>query len=217
VLRPLIVALCLLPALLPAGLASAQTVAPAGPQLVASGFGQDKSAGSFAFIVQNPNPDYAYEDTPYQVAAYDAAGSVLKTESGHIEALVAGQQLGVAGRLYLPENTTISRLDVQLLAGRAVALGPVPTLTAENVGYRDDRYSPKVTGIVKSPYDKNVTYARISALAYDAGGAIIGGGFTFLNFVPAHGQSAVEVNVKTTGKPARVELYPTISGLSQFQ
>ncbi len=44
---------------------------------------------------------------------------------------------------------------------------------------------------------------------------IIGGGFTFLDFVPAAGSAAVSVPVTTNGEPARVELYAALSALSQ--
>jgi len=67
---------------------------------------------------------------------------------------------------------------------------------------------------VKSPYQKDLENIRVAAVAYDEAGNIIGGGFTYLDFVPANGQAAVEVSITTSGVPATVELYPTISGLT---
>ncbi len=48
-----------------------------------------------------------------------------------------------------------------------------------------------------------------------AANQIIGGGFTFLDFVPAAGSAAASVPVTTNGEPARVELYAALSALSQ--
>jgi len=57
----------------------------------------------------------------------------------------------------------------------------------------------------------------VSAIAYDEAGEIIGGGFTYLDFVPANGKAAVEVSITSTGIPATTELYAIVSGLSDFE
>jgi len=51
--------------------------------------------------------------------------------------------------------------------------------------------------------------------ATGAANQIIGGGFTFLDFVPAAGSVAASVPMTTNGEPARVELYAALSALSQ--
>ena len=57
--------------------------------------------------------------------------------------------------------------------------------------------------MIKSPYKKDASQLRVSALAFDGPGAIIGGGYTYLDFVPAEGQAAAEVSVVTSGQPAK--------------
>jgi hypothetical protein len=54
----------------------------------------------------------------------------------------------------------------------------------------------------------------VYAVPYDANGNIIGGGFGFVNFIPAGGQTGVEVQVESAGVPARVELYAGITILT---
>lgn len=191
------------------------TPAPQALAVLAKGFGQGEyGSASYAFIVENPNPGLAVEDSQYQVAAYDANGTVIKTDSGFITILFPGEKLGIAGDLYLPDETQIDRLDVQVKPGRFEPFDQRPEFTTENVAYVPDDYFPKVTGIVKSPYQKDLENIRVAAVAYDEAGNIIGGGFTYLDFVPANGQAAVEVSITTSGVPATVELYPTISGLT---
>jgi len=54
-------------------------------------------------------------------------------------------------------------------------------------------YSPKVTGIVKSSLPKDIDMIKVIAIAFDANDKIIGSGYTYVDFVPANGQSAVEM------------------------
>lgn len=169
----------------------------------------------YAFLLENPNPSTAFERTQYQVALYDAAGIVLKTDSGYITFLAPGEKTAVADNMYLDAGAKPVRLDVQVKPGKSQVLKEiVPNFTTENVTYKPDRFSSKVTGVIRSPFKKDLSDLHVSAVAYDANGAIIGGGFTFLKFVPAGGAAAVEVSITTAGTPVKVELYPALSGLT---
>ena len=57
---------------------------------------------------------------------------------------------------------------------------------------------------------------KVSAIAYNENGEIIGSGFTFLDFAPANGKAAVEVSVTVDGTPTSVEIFATFSSLSEF-
>ncbi len=71
--------------------------------------------------------------------------------------------------------------------------------------------------MVSSAAKKDLKEIRVSAIAYDKAGNIIGAGSTYLDFVPAGGQAAVEVSVTTSAEPDRVELYPTLSFLTLLE
>lgn len=191
--------------------------APKPLTVAAQGFGQSGQQAGFGFVVKNPYSDQAIENTMYHAAAYAEDGSVLGVEEGFIELLLPDQQLGVGNDLGLPAGTKAAKLDVQVKAGKLTKSEHLPSFMVDNVNYKADRFSSMVTGIVKSPYQKDVKNLRVSALTYDEKGNITGGGFTFLDFVLANGQAPVEVSVKHSGKPARVELYPVLSGLSSFE
>jgi hypothetical protein len=53
-------------------------------------------------------------------------------------------------------------------------------------------------------------------VVYDESNSIIGGGFTYVNFIPANASTGVNMTVVASGKVANVELYPMVSELSQF-
>jgi hypothetical protein len=185
--------------------------------VASSGFGGERNSYGFGFVVQNPSADSAFESSEYQAALYDAEGNVLSVDEGYIELLLPGQTLGVANSMYVPEGTTPAKLSVSLLAGNPKKTEPLPTFTTENVTFQADSFLPKVTGVIKNPYKSDVKNLRVSALAYDDAGNIIGGGFTFVDFVPANGQAAVDVSVNVSGTPARMELHPVLSALSSFE
>ncbi|MCL5026230.1 MAG: FxLYD domain-containing protein [Chloroflexi bacterium] len=186
--------------------------------LVAKGFGQKLGPVGYAFVVENPNPGLAVENSLYQVAAYDDQGKVLRTDSGSIGLLLPGQKLGFASDLFLlKQDSAVARLEVQIKPGTVTSTKPLPALTVDNVSYRHDIWYPKVTGVIKNPYPKAIDRVRVSAILYDDAGGIIGGGASYVKFVPANGEAAVEVNVITSGRPAKVELHPAIGALSQLQ
>ncbi|HID34470.1 MAG TPA: hypothetical protein EYP25_07875 [Anaerolineae bacterium] len=180
------------------------------------GFGQDGRSVGFAFIVENPNMGLAFEDSQYQLAAYDENDVVVETDSGYINLLLPGQSLGVGGDLFLDEGVTVSKIEVQLNAGNPEPTEPIPTFTVESVAYHAGDHFSHATGVINNPYDIDLTNLRVSAIVYDETGNIIGGGYTYQNFILANGSNGTEVSVTSAGNVARIELYPTLSSLSLF-
>jgi hypothetical protein len=193
------------------------TPAPQNLTIVAHGFGQDERSVGYAFIVENPNSGLAVVNSRYQVAAYDASGIVLTTDSGYIPIVLPGERLGIASDFYLNEGQVVDRVEVQVRTGDFEPLDVTSLFTTENVAYIADEYFPKVTGVVVSSATRDLESIRISAVAYDEAGNIIGGGFAYLDFVPAGGRAAVEASITTSAPPARVELYAAISGLTLLE
>ena len=182
------------------------------------GFGQDIDFGGvgWAFLVENPNPDMGVELSRYQVSAYNDAGVVIGVDNEYMSLLLPAEKTGMSGTLYVPEQAVVARLDVQLLAGDFNAMDAAPLFATESVAFIADDFLPKVTGIVKNLTDVTLENLRTSAIAYNDAGEIIGGGYSFLESVPGQGQAAADVSVTTTGVPARVELYPAVSGLTDL-
>lgn len=185
-------------------------------RLLRQGFGQDETQIGFGMLVENPNAGFAVEDSLYHVAAFAADGSVLATDEGYLEVLVPQQTVGVGGTFYLPRAVEVARVEAHVLSGEFVETSSLPAFSAEQATYRAHAYFPQVTGVILNPYERDITNLRVSALLYDAAGEIVGGGFTYLDFVPARGQAAVELYV-VGRRPAAVELYALPSSLSEFR
>lgn len=194
-------------------LAEAQELVSTGEQ----GFIQDGSLGVFLFAVNNPNSGYAIESSEYQITIYDASGTVLSTSSGYISLVLPEEKLFIAEDFYLEEGQTADRIEVQINSGSAkeLELAEAP-FSVDQVEFVPDEWFPQVTGMVNNHLNRDVSEMRITAVAYDANGNIIGGGSTYLNFLPPNGKSAVDISVTVDQTPAKVEIYPTVSGLSVF-
>ncbi len=201
-------------------LAASTSSADNGEPLVLSkqGFGllTEMSEAGWGFIIENPNADQSYEDSLYQVAFYDSDGFVVGTDSGYINLILAGEKLGVGGTVLLPDGRTASRVVVQVLKGDSISATAKQLFSTDNVNFVADKYFPKITGTVKNLTDQKMENIRVTGIAYDEAGNIVGGGMTYLDFVPAGSSIAVAVNIVSSGNPARVELYPTVSSLTDF-
>ncbi len=181
------------------------------------GFGQDESYIGFAMIIKNPNPGYVIEGSMYHLTAYSDDDVVLSVYDGYIDLFLPDQILGIAANLYTDEGVIVSRIDAQLKTGTFTASKVIPTLTSENVNFLPDEYSPEVTGEILSPYNKDITYVQVIAIAYNEAGDIIGSGSTYLDFIPANAKAAVTVSMTVAETPAKVELYAFATSLSDIE
>ena len=186
------------------------------PALLKCGFGQIGREFGYGVLVQNPNVSFGVQQMHYHVTAYGDGDRVLAADDGIAEVLLATETLGVGGALSLDGDERVARVEVQLLAGKFTMSPAPPRFRAEDVAYVADEGHPHVTGRIVNPYGDDANTLLVSAIAYDAADAIIGGGYAFLDFVAAGGKSDVEVPL-VTPPPARVELYATRSALTKMK
>lgn len=182
--------------------------------VIAQGFGQDDRSVGYSFIVENPNAGLAFEDSQYQIAAFDEAGAIVDTDSGYITLLLPEQTLGIGSSLFVDEGVVVSSIEIQLNAGDPQATDPIPNFTVDLPTYHASDFFSDVSGVIQSPYNRDFSDLRVSAVVYNEADEIIGGGFTFVNFILANSSTGVNVSVTSAGEVARAELYPVLSGLS---
>lgn len=187
-------------------------------QLVAYGFSERNSMVGVGFTVKNTDASTVFGGAQYQVAAYDESGKVLGTSNGYLDDLYPNAQVGVYAEMVVPDNAQVKKVDIQINPGSAVMpLIAKNPFTFENINFTPDQYFPKVTGIIKNAFEKQVTHVRVVSLTYDDKGAIIGGGYTYVDFVPGSGQAAVDMSVNVTGKPAKWEFFGAATSLSELK
>ncbi len=190
------------------------TPAPVPMKLVASGFGQDKTSVGVGFVVQNPESAKLLENTQFQIALYDASDTVLKTSSGYIDVALPGQTLGVGRNLSVAEGQKVAKADVQIKAGRVSDKQFPPAFTTDKAFLQPGTYSNRVSGVVKSTASQDVQKVEIDAVLYDDAGKIIGGGYDYIDFIPANSQAAKDFSVVYAGKPTKIDLSAHLTSLS---
>ena len=181
--------------------------------VTAIGYGSGSFGTGYGFTIRNENASEAAELVSVQIAWQDPSGAVLGTETQSISVLGPSEHTGVGGTTFSSAIKAGAKMTVQALAARWTPIQPIPTFTFSNSSYIADTFSAKITAVVKSPYTKDLKLVRISAIGVDAGGQIIGGGFTFLDFVPANGTAAVSVTY-SGARPANIALYGQLTSLS---
>lgn len=190
-----------------------------GVQILRQGFGQNGQRVGYGFVLHNHQNRVA-ERIEYEVKLLDTSGAVVGTDAHFIRILYPSEVVGVADEIVVEAGAQVAQVQVQIGGGR-LGSGPFADfesnpLSAENAVDTSDQAQVKVSGVVRNRLPIGISDVRVDALAYDASGAIIGGGFVYVDLVPAGGMAPVEVLITKTGTLARVELYPTVTIESQL-
>lgn len=181
-----------------------------------SGFGEGDYYSTYAFLVENPNTQYTVLNSFYRIMAYTADNILLDVSEGYVGVSLPKSVVGVSGDFYPPEGTTIASMVVQFKSGEYKNTGPMTSFTTENVALDISGYSPEVTAIINNPYTVQVNDLHVYVVLYDDSNDIVGGGFTYLDFIPASAKSAVEIYVSYGKTPSRAEVYALFSTLSDI-
>jgi hypothetical protein len=200
-------------------------VQAAPPEITATWFLQDTITPRvyYAFFVRNPNPGLALENAGYQVVAYDASEAILSTDGGIIGVLFPGEQRAMSTEfgLSIPQGSTVSRISVQFTQSADISNSGQrgSPFTSEKVTFSQDQAISRITGIIQNHLNADVSPVVVTAIAYDAGGKIIGAGISSIApglALPAKGTDPVVVPIHKAGEPARVEFYPFIYHLGDI-
>jgi hypothetical protein len=190
-------------------------------EIVSNGFTQlpPDSIGSsyltYAIVVRNNSKKKMIESASLNVAFYDAANTVVKSESPSLSYILPGQT--VAEGSGLVQASGVTRMEVQALVERTSSVdGPIGSVTAEGINTVSQQYlGLKTNCTLKGTFSKDLKDLEVTAVYYNAAGQIVGGASTFAEFLPANGQVAVEISgAGEIPAPAKTEVYGSISNLT---
>jgi hypothetical protein len=171
---------------------------------------------SYAFMVENPNPDLAVTNSRYQVFAYDEAGTQVGRASRTIDLVLPGQRLAVAGvgSMVVPAEAQVAKLEVEIEPGQPVPAEKKNPLTVRQSEFFPGTYDSSVSVVIENSLNSPIQNAQVVALAYDASGAYMSSGVGRIDFVPAQGEAAANIRLETREEPARIDVYPSLPDLS---
>lgn len=184
-------------------------------EVVKVGFGTNESGTSGAVVIKNDSTKDAAEQVTAQFTAYDAAGKVLGTGQGNLALVRSSETAAVSTNIQVPGGAVVDHITAQVAAG-GWDTDPHPTavITARNVSFVPDQYFPKVNGELVSHYVSDLKEVIATAVCYDAGGKIVGGGDTFVSLLPGNGTTGASIDPNVSGTPASCDIYGNLSNLS---
>jgi hypothetical protein len=181
------------------------------------GFTQDDQSVSYGVLIKNDSATDAAESISLNISFFDSAGAILKVETATLSIILPSQLGAVGDSAYLESGQTVARMDVQARPDKweTWGTGTVPEFKTSNVTVVPQSYTgPHVTGIASNPLTKDLKNLRLDAIFFDASNNVIGGAFTFLDFVAAQGQAPFEIHSLANVQPANTTVYCQMSSLT---
>lgn len=156
----------------------------------------DSTRASWAAVLTNPNDDlWLATSIDVTVTMLDDAGSVLASESDSLAVLLPGQSGAVTGST-LDDVDGLADIRVQArVRNWEREDGPFGSFETSDVSVREDQFGGwTATGQVASTFTEDFDDVYATAVFRDSDGAIIGGAFTFIDFVPGNGDTSFQID-----------------------
>jgi hypothetical protein len=176
----------------------------------------DSSASVAAVVKWNSTSEIA-SGVEVTLTLSNAAGTVVSSDTENVGAIFPGQSAAVVEN---PQVSGAASLRVQALVENTQNLpaGKVsPTLTTSGVVNAPGEFGSTTTGTITSTSSKDLKEVSADAVYLNAAGAIIGGDFTFVDFVPANGSTSFQIQgTSESGIPglANTVVYGSFSNLT---
>lgn len=190
-------------------------------EIVATGFtqGSPDSIGNsyltYAAVIKNTGPTVA-EYVTVNLTFKDSEGTVVKAANENISVMLPGQTNAV-GDSTSAEGAT--QIEVQALVSRW--LEPETefgSFAISGITTRSDEYGMETNASVASTFDKDLRDTKATAVYYDEAGSVIGGAYTFVDFVPAGGNIGIEIRAQESLKNvATTDIFLEITSLTLME
>ena len=164
--------------------------------VVDSGFSVNKDGrASYAVIIGNPNESRwlaSYKAVTIELA--DANGDLLGSADENVT-ILPGNQTAIVGSFDDANKKSVLTVQIDDDPNDWSELDFVPgDLEFTGVKTKKGDFGSKTTGRVSSTYAARQESVEVQAVYRDKGGKIIGGDYTYVDFVPAGGRSSFEIS-----------------------
>jgi hypothetical protein len=179
---------------------------------------QDGSMVFAAFMIENPSMDLLYEDVEFTIRLLDENGNMIDEDYQSILWFFPGQTVGLVTNYWLEsEAEVMGGVEVEwTYAGTSTDGDMVNPLTYQDTMYWGNGGYPLVTGKVVNTDIVAYTDVRANVICFDRAGEVVGGGYTFVNFVLGQDYSGFNAYMDTFGDVASVAVFPTVTYASQW-
>ena len=174
---------------------------------------QDQRNLITVFVFENVD-GAGIEDIEYTITVSDASGTTIKTDTGYVDFLDAGEVTGVSSWLFLEEGQVAEAVDIDWTYYTDATRTNHNPFSFENSRYYFDPYWDRFTAVMVNNDSEAYTNVRVDVIAYDSAGVVIGGGFTNVNFIPGNDQVGISINGFVSDDPVTYEFFPRMSFIS---
>jgi hypothetical protein len=165
------------------------------------------------FHLTNQYPDKNLQSIEYRIRLLDADGEELRNEWNTFPWLFARQTLGIAFRAYMPEDSpAVDSVNIEYLFKTESPADEFENpFMIEKIKSWEGGSKLILTGNVTNHTNTVYTNVRVNYICYDAQDLVVGGGYTYIDFVPGNSGMGFNTLADTYGDVVRVEAFPTIT------
>jgi len=177
--------------------------------LTASGFGQEDKYVWVTAIVRN-NTQQVGQTVTVNFNVLDASGTILKSEAQVESFSQPGVDHILGTQVQLEAGEKAARVEATLLVefNGTFSSTPFPAMPVTTPVVKKDEYGGRVVSFeLTNPQQVPISDPRIGIACVDSSGAIIGGGVTFPQLVPAGGRIKVDATVILSGEPSSCSVF----------
>ncbi len=173
---------------------------------------EDKTVFVSSFF-KNPNSDLIFEDVTITVNLITASGEEIDSDSSTVRWVFPEKTFGIVFIFYLSdEDITVDSVSVEWEMEDSISPDVFTNpLSIEEATFWGNNEFPMVTGKINNTAADTYTDIRANIICYNAAEEIIGGAYTFVDFVPGSGFMGYATYVDVFDEVASVEVYPTFT------
>lgn len=178
-------------------------------EVVETGFALEGSDLHWVALVRNPNPSrWVATYMAAQVSALDGDGGLVDSDDDNVT-ILPGQVTAIVGTI--SDAKGVKTIEVQLANAESdwqELDGAAGDLIFDQVKVKPGDYSTSVNGRATSSFIEQQESVEVYSV-YRKGGKLIGGDYTYLDFVPAGGSAVFKIlsDFDKLPKGVNVEIY----------
>ncbi|MGI6740784.1 MAG: hypothetical protein ACOX7C_04775 [Brevefilum sp.] len=177
-------------------------------------WGSDEDYVFVGFLLSNQNKDdMALTNVEYSIYMLDANEEIVAQDWSTYPLLLPGDKVAVFYQYpILEDDPTIESVEISYShEGLKKNNGAVNPFSVEKIMYWDAGYWPIVTGIVYNDDPIVYTDVRATIVLTNSDGNVVGGGYTYIDFIPGYDEMGFSAYVDAYDTVETVEIYPVTS------
>lgn len=177
-------------------------------------FFMEDSFVNIVFMLQNTD-DVQYKKIDYVIRAYDSANALVDSTDGSVPYLFPGEKLGIYEYMWLDEGQSVDSIVIEFTPGSEETSPFDNPISVVNATYFENDGYPMVTALLKNNSTDAYESLYAYAVCYNKAGEIVGGGYSWMDFIQSanvsYGEMGVDMYVDVNDAVDHVEVYSTFA------